>query len=175
MYGRRPDQLMLRRELEARVWNAGKTFADYLHDKVTLGNRVPVSDTEIISYVIEGIPSQELRTQARVQCYRSVEAMLTAFANVPAPKEASHRSLTQRRGDPPAIEKDKQQSREQRKTKEVNSPKKCYNCNETGHFAADCTKPKRERGSCFKCEKFGHRANQCNPPKEDVNCVMQER
>ncbi|KMQ84079.1 hypothetical protein RF55_18463 [Lasius niger] len=63
MYGQRPDQLMLRRELEARVWNAGETFADYLHDKVTLGNRVPVSDTEIISYVIEGISSQELRTQ----------------------------------------------------------------------------------------------------------------
>ena len=59
MYGQRPDQLSLRREFEARVWNAGETFTDYLHDKVTLANRVPISDTEIISYIIEGIPSQE--------------------------------------------------------------------------------------------------------------------
>lgn len=62
MYRQQSDQLALRRELEARVWNAGKSFADYLHDKVTLANRVPVSDTEVISYVIEGIPSQELHT-----------------------------------------------------------------------------------------------------------------
>lgn len=66
MYGQQPDQLILRRELEARVWNTGETFADYLHDKVTLANRIPISDKKIISYVIEGIPSQELPTQARV-------------------------------------------------------------------------------------------------------------
>lgn len=61
MYGQRPDLLTLRREFEARTWNAGETFADYLHDKVTLANRVPVSDAEIISYIVEGIPSPELR------------------------------------------------------------------------------------------------------------------
>ncbi|KAG5321377.1 MOS1T transposase, partial [Pseudoatta argentina] len=46
----------------------------------------------------------------------------------------------------------------------VLTPQKCYNCNKVGHIAADCNKPKRERGSCFKCGKFGHRANQCNSP-----------
>lgn len=57
MYGQRLDLLILRRELETRVWNAGESFADYLHDKVTLANRVPVAETELISYIIEGIPN----------------------------------------------------------------------------------------------------------------------
>ncbi|KMQ88084.1 hypothetical protein RF55_12486 [Lasius niger] len=169
MYGQRPDSLLLRREFEARTWHAGETFADYLHDKVTLANRMPVADAEIISYIIEGIPSQELRSQARVQCYETVDAMLTAFANVPSPKGASHRPSAQRRGDPPVLDKNKQQ-----KPKEGN-PRKCFNCNELGHFAADCTKPKRERGSCFKCGKLGHQADKCTTPKEDINCVTQER
>lgn len=174
MYGQRPDQLVLRRELEARIWNADETFADYLHNKVTLANRVSVSDMELISYIIEGIPSQELRTQAKVQCYQTVDAMLTAFANVPPPKGASHRPL-QRRDH--SIGKNKQKSKEGRRFKETDllNARKCYNCNESGHFAVDCTKPKRERGSCFKCGKFGHRANQCSSPEEEVNCVAQRQ
>lgn len=148
MYGQRPDPLALRRELEARKWNAGEVFADYLHDKVTLANRIPVADNELISYVIEGIPSQELRTQARVQQYETIDAMLAAFANVPSPKEASRRQ--------PA-EKNKSQDKEQRIPKRVDV-RKYYNCSEEDHLAVDCPKPKRERGSCFKCGEFGHRA-----------------
>lgn len=70
MYGQRPNLLVLRRELEARVWKPSETFTDYLHDKVTLANRIPVSDEEIVSYIIESIPSTELRTQAQVQMLR---------------------------------------------------------------------------------------------------------
>lgn len=73
MYGLRPDPLLSRREFEARSWSPGETFADYLHDKVILANRVPISDAEIISYFIEGIPSQDLRTQARVQYYETMD------------------------------------------------------------------------------------------------------
>ncbi|KYN26862.1 hypothetical protein ALC57_03764 [Trachymyrmex cornetzi] len=139
MYEQRPDQLSLRRELEARTWKAGETFADYLHDKMTLANRVPVVDTEIISYVIEGIPSQELRTQAKVQCYQTIDAMLTAFTNVPAPNGAHQKPFQQRRTD--SIENSKAQDKEQRKTKETGI-RKCFNCNEIGHIAADCKKTK---------------------------------
>ncbi|KZC14027.1 hypothetical protein WN55_06234 [Dufourea novaeangliae] len=81
MYGQQSDQLMLRREFEAQVWNADETFADCFHDKVTLANRVHVAlRFEIIGYIIGGIPSQKLRTQAKVHCYQFIETMLTAFA-----------------------------------------------------------------------------------------------
>lgn len=80
------------------MWKADETFADYVHDKVTLANRVPVSDLEAISYIIEGIPSQELRTQVRVQCYQSIDEILTAFANVSSPKTAPSTSITYTHG-----------------------------------------------------------------------------
>jgi len=171
MYGFRPDQLALRREMEARVWRTDETFADYLYDKVTLANRVPVEDAEIISYVIEGIPSQELRTQAKVQCYKSVDAMLTAFAHISLPKGAHSKQALQRQEDHSVI-KDKLQGKIQRKTEETN-PLRCFNCNEVGHFASKCEKPKRERGSCFKCGKFGHQASQCSSSTDGVHWVTQ--
>lgn len=164
MYGQQADPLMLRRKLEARMWTTDETFADYVHDKIILANRVPVSGSELISYVIEGIPSKELRTQARVQRYESLEEMLTAFANVSTPKEVSRRQ-------PLHLEKVKSSFKEQRKPKEVVS-RKCYNCNEDGHLATNCTKPKRERGSCYKCGELGHKVNQCKS-SEDVNFVGQ--
>jgi len=118
MYGFRPDQLALQREMKARVWRTNETFADYLYDKVTLANRIPVEDAEIISYIIEGIPSQELRTQAKVQCYKSMDAMLTAFAHVPSPKEAHFKQAPQQHEDH-STKKDKLQGKIQRKDESV--------------------------------------------------------
>lgn len=142
----------------------------YIHDKVTLANKIPVTGVEAISYIIEGIPSQELRTQARVQCYQSIDEMLEAFSNVPAPKGALRQSVT-------TTGKNKLQGKEQ-KPKET-SAWRCYNCNEDGHIVAKCTKPKRERGSCYKCGKFGHRAAQCDSAqdatKEGVHCLAPEQ
>ena len=38
---------------------------------------------------------------------------------------------------------------------------RCYNCNLVGHRAADCRKPKRERGSCFSCNAQDHKLSDC--------------
>lgn len=43
---------------------------------------------------------------------------------------------------------------------------KCFNCNELGHLAINCQRPKREREACFKCLQMGHRAKDC--PKEQA-------
>ena len=37
------------------------------------------------------------------------------------------------------------------------SERKCYNCKETGHYAADCKKPPR----CYECMSSGHKSYQC--------------
>ena len=47
------------------------------------------------------------------------------------------------------------------------SPRKCYNCNLSGHIAAHCPRPRREKGSCYKCGILGHFSNKC-PSKPEV-------
>lgn len=154
--------MTLRRELEAKKWNAGETFADYLHDKVTLANRVPVMEDELISYVIEGIPNQELRTQAKVQYYQSLDALLTAFTDVPSlAKGVSRGPLTRHYGKLQTTMKNRLPDGGLRRQR-GGDDQRCYNCNGAGHFAANCTKPTRERDSCYKCGKFGHRADRCD-------------
>ncbi|XP_032583072.1 zinc finger protein GIS2-like [Drosophila sechellia] len=38
---------------------------------------------------------------------------------------------------------------------------RCYNCNSKGHWAKECRKPKRVKGSCYACGEMGHFAAKC--------------
>lgn len=58
---------MARRKFEARVWKTEESFSEYLHEKVILGNQVPINDIEITGYIIEGIPDLVLRDLAKAQ------------------------------------------------------------------------------------------------------------
>ena len=61
--------------------------------------------------------------------------------------------------------------------------RKCYNCQEPGHIAANCPKPRRERPAgqgrgtqpetrrCFKCGKVGHIAKDCKSPSTSAAAV----
>lgn len=53
-----------RRTFEIRVWRKGEAFGDYLHNKIILANHVPVDNSEIIDYIIEGILNPLIRDQA---------------------------------------------------------------------------------------------------------------
>ncbi|XP_076301534.1 uncharacterized protein LOC143219409 [Lasioglossum baleicum] len=205
LYGQRLDPLCLRRELETRKWAVEESFADYVHDKTILANRVPVSETELLSYVVDGIPNRELQIQAKVQCYKSVDEILTAFTNVKLPTGRPRLSegvllsgkvtpldgsgrppIRHQTTGPSAVGSGRPLPREGQGSGRpspregqgsASTGRRCFNCNEPGHFSADCTKPARERGSCFTCGQMGHRANQCSTQttRGEVNYITRGR
>lgn len=44
-----------------------------------MGNRIPIDDSEVLEYVIDGIPDETLRNQARIQGFETVNTLLKAF------------------------------------------------------------------------------------------------
>lgn len=82
MFQRRESRLSLRKKFENRIWKREETFHEYLHEKIIMGNRVPVEEDELIEHVIEGIPDATLRDQARIQGFASADALLKAFEKI---------------------------------------------------------------------------------------------
>lgn len=75
MFDQLLGRLEARRQFEHCQWKRNETFADYCHRKIILGNRVPTSDDEMVDYIIEGIPYEDLRNQDRISSFSSVLLM----------------------------------------------------------------------------------------------------
>lgn len=82
MFGHRSNKVAKRRLFENRIWKRSEAFGDYLYDKIIMANQVPVDDSEIVDYVIEGIPDPSLKDQARIQRFESTAELLLAFEKV---------------------------------------------------------------------------------------------
>lgn len=54
MFCRRQSKLVTQKKFEERRWRREETFHEYYHEKVIMGNRVPIDDDDILEYVIEG-------------------------------------------------------------------------------------------------------------------------
>ena len=70
-------------------WSADESFREYVHDKTVLGNLVSAIEIELLDYIIEGIPDQWFRNNARIKCFNSVDSLIKAYDQV---------SLKNRRG-----------------------------------------------------------------------------
>lgn len=163
----RPERVQLMKRFEARRWKQRERFSDYYHDKLKLGNRLNLSEEDMIAYVIDGFEHRGLQSQARMQDFKSLPELLRIMNNVTqndvgysersnaAPKKPLHRSEQQGTT---------QGSRQTRSSEEP----KCFNCGLAGHRLADCRKPKRERGSCYRCGQHGHFVNQCKSRPENT-------
>ncbi|XP_032571598.1 uncharacterized protein LOC116800488 [Drosophila sechellia] len=99
-----------------------------------LAHGIKMDEEELVALLIEGIPNQMLRNQARIQCFEDIQHIKRAFAEVKLPN---------------MDEADK-------KVASVNN-----NSSTLGHWAKECRKPKREKGSCYACGEMGHFAAKC--------------
>lgn len=167
MFDHRPTKVDLRKQFEKRNWRNDETFSDYFHDKIVLANKIPVDEDELTDYVIDGIPDETMRNQARIQRFKEKEELLKAFEKITI--RTANRNFARDSNNTVA---NKVESK--RKTRlpfqgvagQTNAETKCYNCNRTGHIARNCDKPKRERGSCFECGESDHQLRDCPRRKE---------
>ncbi|KAH8350237.1 hypothetical protein KR067_009323 [Drosophila pandora] len=148
MFSDKVSKLEARRQFENRKWSSGESFGSYVDDKVMRGQKINIDSEEMINRIIEGIPNQGLRNQAHIQCFENVELIKRAFAEVELPKSYGDRKET-------AVNKDEKDSKDTR----------CYNCNAKGHWAQECRKPRREKGSCYACGEMGHFVAKCQKNK----------
>lgn len=118
-----------------------------------------------MDYLIEGIPDENLKDQARMQQFLNVESLLNAFEKISLKNKKNHASERS---------KETQSKFENNKTienfekKEVRIKRRCYNCGDYSHLSYDCKKEKREKGACFKCSSNAHSIKDCPLMKDNV-------
>jgi len=163
MFDHRPSKVILRKKFEERVWKKGETFGDYMHQKVILGNRVPIEEEELIEYIIDGIPDHILRNQARVSGLKTRAALMDSFERITLWNKKHLGTRTDE-------EKSQLRPKMNRNSESGNGDQKkrnCFNCGLPDHFSKDC--PTKENGpKCFKCGERGHIAAKCSEKRADV-------
>lgn len=172
MYDQRPSKVELRKKFEERTWKREETFQQYVHDKVILANRVPISEEEIIDYIIDGIPVTNLRDQARMSRFTSKASLLQAFEKVTLRdriQSNTKKSEQQKSGDKDQRQRGGEKA-EKKNTSRNETVRRCYNCGLRDHMSADC--PTKDEGpKCFQCGERGHVASKCEKDKKTVRSV----
>ncbi|XP_076627732.1 uncharacterized protein LOC143344962 [Colletes latitarsis] len=161
MFHQRMNRLAARRQFEARAWHRGETFADYLHQKVILANRISIDQEELIDCVIDGIPDPVLQDQVRLQRFKTNADLLVACGRITLRARAVHAtpkgegSTTGYRTEGPSN----------------NATGRCTNCGDRGHPTAEC--PARNKGrKCFHCNEYGHVSRDCPTKKISARDVL---
>ncbi|XP_032587287.2 uncharacterized protein LOC116804352 [Drosophila mojavensis] len=140
--------------LGARIWSVDEKFTQYYEEKIRLAREIRLDVDELLDGLIEGIPNAVLRAQARIQCFEDPSKLVRAFAEVRLPLQRS----TGGKGTTavgPGLDIAMKETR-------------CFNCNYKGHWARDCRKPKREKGTCYHCGAKDHMVAQCTKRKDDI-------
>ncbi|XP_076288208.1 uncharacterized protein LOC143212853 [Lasioglossum baleicum] len=155
------DKLAVRREFENRTWQRNESFPDYFHDKITLANKIMVDPEELVDLAIDGVPDAQLRDQARMQRLETADDLLETFRKLSL--RSDRESKEQKRPVPGRLATTRDIGGRDRTPRDSTQEKvvRCFNCNESGHWKKDCTKPRREWGSCFRCGEKSHRAKDC--------------
>lgn len=151
IYDYRPGRAFLKKQFEDRIWKVGETFSEYYHDKITMANKISMDEEELIDKLIEGIPSKRLRDQAEMHQFQSHASLLKALRHIELQPEKKERDFVERK-----LVASKSTGEDRR-----SQPLRCFNCNQEGHIAVHCPRPRREKGSCFSCGEMGHGFQHC--------------
>ncbi|KAK9744764.1 Retrotransposon gag protein [Popillia japonica] len=72
MFKSKEDRITNMKKFEGRKWLRNEKFATYYQDKVLLGNKLGLSEEDLIAYIIEGFNNQNLQVQAKIKEFNSL-------------------------------------------------------------------------------------------------------
>ncbi|KAK9731097.1 Zinc knuckle [Popillia japonica] len=153
MFGCRKNRIALMRKFDNRKWKRSESFLNYYQDKVILGNKLNLPESDLISYIIDGFDNGTLQAQARMARFISLSELLDVMKNL---------SITERYGTKQSSATPSSVIPEASGSKKTI---KCYNCHKEGHYASACQQAKKR--TCFLCHEDGHMKNEC--PKKKPN------
>ncbi|XP_017065676.2 uncharacterized protein LOC108104237 [Drosophila eugracilis] len=129
-FGQTSSKSEKRRKFEQRKWQQTERFAMYFEEKMMSAKPINLDTDELLEQIIEGVPSANLRDQARIQRFANPEQMQQAFVNICLPQineaNAAKKSSMEVFG---------------------NNDLRCRNCNSKGHFAKDPVSPVEKWGT----------------------------
>jgi hypothetical protein len=174
MYDQQADSMILHEEFRARKWRKDKTFSDYMHEKIVLGNRVPIEEKQLLGYIIDGIPHWGLRSNIRVSGVSTKEELRARFENVEhwdrrneTRGDAGRYQSRSRDQDSKAGTSKPEESKGSRSGGGERKKRNCFSCGLPNHVRSDC--PTKALGP--KCFKRGHVASKCVEQSKTTSIV----
>lgn len=161
--------------LLSRIQNKNESTIEYFHDKARMCREIKLSFIETKQQIIEGLCSRDLCFYLLARDHSDEDSMLAdilSFTTMNSARHTHFKTESQPPSNPVRLSSTQKthtaqtlcsttSTSRQPPANPTSSVTRCFNCSTYGHYAASCTKPKREPGSCFKCGSSSHQLRNC--------------
>jgi hypothetical protein len=168
-FSQKMNSAELHQTLSKRTMKKEESVQQYLLAMRELASRGSIEVDALIQYVVDGIPDY---TNNKMSLYeakdlKELKTKLDVYSKIKKKCVKSVSASNNKPGEPP------KKSTSSSAGKGGTSVVRCYNCNEAGHYASSCQKPKREKGSCYTCGGTDHIRKNCpskvSPKRSNVD------
>jgi transposase InsO family protein len=168
-FSQKMNSAELHQTLSKRTMKKEESVQQYLLAMRELASRGSIEVDALIQYVVDGIPDY---TNNKMSLYeakdlKELKTKLDVYSKIKKKCVKSVSASNNKPGEPP------KKSTSSSAGKGGMSVVRCYNCNEAGHYASSCQKPKREKGSCYTCGGTDHIRKNCpskvSPKRSNVD------
>ncbi|KYB28419.1 hypothetical protein TcasGA2_TC032556 [Tribolium castaneum] len=152
----------LHQQLRERKMKKSESAYEYFLLMKELASRGNIEEEAVVHYIVEGIldDSENKLMLYEASSYDQLRIKLEVYEKFKRSKNLKIAGSS--RGEYRGVkEKPKTSAFAEDKKHLGPIPRKCFNCSLIGHVAAQCPKPKREKGSCYGCGKLDHVIANC--------------
>lgn len=153
--------------LRNRKKKRDESVRQYVLTMQEIASLAEIDDTDLLYYIVNGIPDSTVN-KTLLYAANSLAELKLALQKYEKMKTSLVPRVTETTSTTSSIDKAEKSTKPQDNTDKNPFRRKCYNCNEFGHFSADCPKPKRTKNSCYRCGEMGHLAPNCTNNRVNV-------